>query len=75
MDKWAVDGHLWAYLDDIFLEVQSPAVREEVVEFLATEEIVAKYGLRVNPSKCKFVEGATVRETGTEILGVLHRGA
>ncbi len=68
-EEWAVDQHVWAYLDDIFLEVRDQSAAESLVEHLGSEDVQRAYGLRVNAAKCKFVPGSVLREVGCSVLG------
>ena len=66
---YAVGGRIWAYLDDIFLEVETEDKAKEVIEFLGSQDVASTYGLRVNPAKCTFIAGNTLRDEGCEVLG------
>ncbi len=60
---------LWAYLDDINLALADGVTPDHVLEFLKSPDIVAKYGLTVNPAKCWFKTQQEMVCEGMEMLG------
>jgi hypothetical protein len=65
----AVGHRIWAYLDDIFLEASDQDAASRVVDYLGSDDVRDRYGLRVNASKCKYTLGETLRNEGCSVLG------
>ena len=66
---WAVGGRIWAYLDDIFLEVRDQQHADDIVRHLNHQNVRATYGLSINADKCRFFSGTHLRSVGCDVLG------
>jgi hypothetical protein len=60
---------LWAYLDDIQILCRDYAQYQQILEFFLRDDVKSRYGLVLNPTKCKFITPDEMRTRGTMLLG------
>jgi hypothetical protein len=65
--KFVSDDGIWAYLDDITMEVSSEAIYCAVVNYLEARQ--SHYGPKINKSKSWFKSIGELRSVGAALLG------
>ena len=56
-------------MPNIHLSLADGVTKEDVLAYLNSPEVQAKYGLRISPGKCIFASYAELCRTGMEALG------